>query len=308
MCWCTDMILVTGHLAPIGYVAVISYLVDKVLLWAWDSNPSVGVWLNLIWEDPSFFFFNIYIYCFLLCFNNRIATDEAGSWLKAAVSELGAGSGAQLLGGWGQERRWCQHLGRVPVWCHSCCTPASQHAGSSLPRGCKKVKKWRGRAEDAGKIALKKEKEREQMQESIKEQPLCCVDRVQYQLDYLKPSYSFRNQFSILSPLCLVGGTSGLVSSAFICIPEWWKRQQPAHLTWGAPLCSWAAGQRVSRVWISSPCAFICLSDPLNKTSIRKAVRWCEGLLNVTVMSAALGAEQPPKSRKLCNIYRNRIC
>lgn len=71
---------------------------------------------------------------------------------------------------------------------------------------------------------------------------------------------------------------------------------------------AWAAGQRVSRVWISSPCVFICLSDPLNKTSIRKAVRQCEGLLNVTVMSAALGAEQPPKSRKLCNIYRNRIC
>lgn len=45
------------------------------------------------------------------------------------------------------------------------------------------------------------------MHRSIKEQPLCCVDRVQYQLDYLKPSYSFRNQFLILSPLCLVGGT-----------------------------------------------------------------------------------------------------
>lgn len=48
----------------------------------------------------------------------------------------------------------------MPVRCHSCCTLASQRAGSSLHRECKKVKKWRGKAEDAGKIALKKRGER----------------------------------------------------------------------------------------------------------------------------------------------------
>lgn len=56
--------------------------------------------------------------------------------------------------------------------------------------------------------------------------------------DYVKHCCGFRNEIPIPSPLCLVGGTSGLVSFAFICIPERWRRRQAAHLTWRAPLCS----------------------------------------------------------------------
>ena len=186
-------------------------------------------------------------------------------------------------------------------------------AGSSPWRECKEVKKWRGRMEDAGKIALKKQKKRAQMQESInEEQPLRCVDGVRCQLGL--PEALVQLQKSIPHP--------------FTPVPCWWhlgvsvlciymhsrvvETAAASTLDMESPFVlptpAWAAGQRVSRVWISSPCVFICLSDPLNKTSIRKAGRQREGLLNVTVMSAALGAEQPPKSRELCNIYRNRIC
>lgn len=99
------------------------------------------------------------------------------------LSGLGAGCGAQR--GEAEGRRG----GDVSIWgacqfgaIHAACWPHSP-AGSGLRRGFNKVKKWRGRAEDVGKIALKKVRKREQMQESIhEEEPFCRVDRVQYRL------------------------------------------------------------------------------------------------------------------------------
>lgn len=122
----------------------------------------------------------------------------------------------------------------------ACGAPASAVPSCRTAVSRERARKGRngGEAEDGGKIASRKEKRRGQMQESINEEPLCCVDRVWCQLEAAEALV--QHQKSAPYP--------------FTPAPCWWhlgvsvlciymhsspaEPRQPAHLTWRAPLCS----------------------------------------------------------------------
>lgn len=166
MCWCADVILVTGHLGAVQvcrshflpYVWGFFWAGVSVKRYLKNPNPSVTV-TNWFRKTALLTYMCMYVYIYIfvnvasfcvptLLFNPRRATSEAGSWREAAVRALDAQWFRCRIWRLRQERRWCQHLGRVPARCHSCCA-------GSVSRECKKVKKWRGRTENAEKTALK---------------------------------------------------------------------------------------------------------------------------------------------------------
>lgn len=130
------------------------------------------------------------------------------------------------------------HASLVPFMLHASLTALLAAVSGESGRKCRnRGGEGRGCVENSS--GEKKEEMREQIQESInEEEPLCCVDRVQYQLGL--PEAITQLQKSIPCP--------------FTPVPCWWhlrvsvlriymhsrvgRQQQPAHLTWRAPLCS----------------------------------------------------------------------